>query len=1258
LSPGSADGGDEQRVERRPAEHGLRGALHRQIDHHVDGADRVVARNCRIYGNGTTGIYASFSHDILIEHCISDHNAGYGFRTNNSQRAALRNNTFYKNVSHAVWFVGYSAAGIRNNIFVADGSGDNCLRLNATIPPSDHNLFQALNGATVAYSSSTGSYLTLADWQAGSGGDTHSLEADPLFVDADGADDIGGNADDDFHLQSTTGSWRPGGFVAEGFDSPGIDLGDPASDFTAETAPNGNRINTGAFGGTAQASRSGGARMLTLLYPHGGETLKRQATIRWVEFGGGALPADTLKVEYSSDGGSSWQFVPGGNSVSAFAGEIEWDLMGLPWGSTYRVRVTSLQDGAVVSESADFSIGGMYFVNDGATADDEFTTAIGDDLNDGKSPAAPKASVQSVIDEYDLEPGDTVFVDSGSYILTTNIVVGSDDGGSADGRVHFLGVKGKTTIDRNDAATTSTRCFSLEGTYVTVEGFTCQNAYIGIGVPADYSRVLHNVVRDCRKYGLQILDSDYGEAINNLVIHRTEGDNSDAVYIRESSSGTLPFTFKNNTVIARFGGGGGEARALNLSLSSGVQVINNILVAEGPNRHCMDVNSVSSATVSDHNLFEYSDGAIFGEIYNSEIEDLALWQSVTGRDFQSTESFPAFADEANDDFHLRSIGGRYDPTTGLLPDNPAAWVNDTLTSLGVDGGDPGDPVGDESSLNGGRVNIGAYGGTSEASRSLSDTRWLTFLNPVGGSTLSLREALRWQVGGNAWTLGETISLELSQDGTSWSPILGGQGISHEAGQIWWDSQLVANAWGYRIRAKRDADGLVVGETSGLFAVGNYGGGDWDLYVAPGGSDEPGFGTMLQPFATPQYALEIADAVPGGEANIRVAEGTYLGTVELESWVNLMGGFSAADWARQIANHPTILDGEDSDSVVVGADNALVEGFTIQNGNANRGGGVRCEGVSPVIRYNRILNNSASYGAGVSADQNSVATLIGNIIANNDATYGDGIYLNTASILLANSTVADNQGSGVYRVNSGTPVIVNSILWNNGDDLRSVTATYSTIEDNDAGVGNIHLDPQLDANYRLMASSPCIDLGDSTIVHPDWLDVDGNPRINHSRVDMGAYESPAIGDADGNGIPNWWQQEKLGAVTGVDAQSDDDGDTVKLLAEYGFNLAPNKADLQPLSEGVPGVPVIDVMEITGQKYLTLEFLRRTDAPHLDYLPVVSDDVINWDRTQSEIAPVGLPAPSGDGVTERVKVRHTVPIGPVPGGAFLNLEISTN
>jgi hypothetical protein len=63
------------------------------------------------------------------------------------------------------------------------------------------------------------------------------------------------------------------------------------------------------------------------------------------------------------------------------------------------------------------------------------------------------------------------------------------------------------------------------------------------------------------------------------------------------------------------------------------------------------------------------------------------------------------------DYHLRSQAGRWDPKTG-------SWIVDDATSRCIDGGDPTAAVGPEPSPNGGIVNMGVYGGTTEASKSV------------------------------------------------------------------------------------------------------------------------------------------------------------------------------------------------------------------------------------------------------------------------------------------------------------------------------------------------------------------------------------------------------------------------------------------------------------------------------------------------------------------------------------------------------------
>ncbi|GEM_PF-1488643 len=93
----------------------------------------------------------------------------------------------------------------------------------------------------------------------------------------------------------------------------------------------------------------------------------------------------------------------------------------------------------------------------------------------------------------------------------------------------------------------------------------------------------------------------------------------------------------------------------------------------------------------------------------------------------NTDVDPLFADpgfwnpngtpeDPNDDFfvegdyHLKSRAGRWDVMA-------RTWVLDEVTSPCIDTGDPNSPIDNEPEPNGGRINMGAYGGTVEASMS-------------------------------------------------------------------------------------------------------------------------------------------------------------------------------------------------------------------------------------------------------------------------------------------------------------------------------------------------------------------------------------------------------------------------------------------------------------------------------------------------------------------------------------------------------------
>jgi hypothetical protein len=130
-------------------------------------------------------------------------------------------------------------------------------------------------------------------------------------------------------------------------------------------------------------------------------------------------------------------------------------------------------------------------------------------------------------------------------------------------------------------------------------------------------------------------------------------------------------------------------------------------------------------------------------------------------------------------------------------------------------------------------------------------------------------------------------------------------------------------------------------------------------------------------ASVQAAIDATAAQGGGE--VWVAAGRYDeerpgGSLAMASGVDLYGGFTGTETAREQrdwAANETIIDGARANAgqraarVVLGADNARLDGFTIRGGRGESGAGMTNDGVSPTVVNCTFLNNQATtYGGGV------------------------------------------------------------------------------------------------------------------------------------------------------------------------------------------------------------------------------------------------------------------------------------------------------
>jgi predicted outer membrane repeat protein len=206
--------------------------------------------------------------------------------------------------------------------------------------------------------------------------------------------------------------------------------------------------------------------------------------------------------------------------------------------------------------------------------------------------------------------------------------------------------------------------------------------------------------------------ADWGGAINN----------------KESCNAQITnCTFIGNS--ANFGG------AINNNERSNPQIINCILIGNIAEEGGAMMNITESNAIVTNCTFtgnrasnngggiscaDTSSTAINTILWGNSPNEIRLWNSsitvihcnVQGgwHGIGNINADPLFTDAVNGDCHLKSQAGRWDSAS-------KSWITDDVTSPCIDAGDPMSPIGLELEPNGSRINIGAYGGTSEASKS-------------------------------------------------------------------------------------------------------------------------------------------------------------------------------------------------------------------------------------------------------------------------------------------------------------------------------------------------------------------------------------------------------------------------------------------------------------------------------------------------------------------------------------------------------------
>lgn len=273
----------------------------------------------------------------------------------------------------------------------------------------------------------------------------------------------------------------------------------------------------------------------------------------------------------------------------------------------------------------------------------------------------------------------------------------------------------------------------IEGCSITAEG---DNSDFGVGIRSTKSVTLKNCLiagfGDC---GVAIINNGFQTLADGapLIENCTITGNGHGVVYSKTTTFTRYGTFIRNSII---------------SGNTGLDLANKVYISGASNYPVTIVDGSIAYSLIDND----GSSLTFDQLGYHVHESLGKIRKIAPTSYANRiVGDPLFA--GNGDYHIQSAGGRW---------NGSAWVTDAVTSPCIDAGDPASAYANEPAPNGGRINLGCYGNTAQASKSTGGsppvaTYTITVsASPAAGGTVS---------GGGSTNAGASVTVTATPNGS-------------------------------------------------------------------------------------------------------------------------------------------------------------------------------------------------------------------------------------------------------------------------------------------------------------------------------------------------------------------------------------------------------------------------------------------------------------------------------------------------------------